>query len=134
MEHIANTQNNFILKAMPLFFVLFIDSLGMAFITLFLIYEYRFSPNELGVYMALIGVGMGISFFYLVGLFSKLFSLTKITLFSILCMSALVLVTLVIHSELITWLIPILIAMTFGLVYSAQISIFSNQVDASKQG
>ena len=109
-------------------------ALFIQFIALFLIYQYRFSPNDLGVYMALVGVGMAIAFCYLVGLFSKLFSLNKITLFSILFMAILVLAALIIHSAILTWLIPILIAIVFGFAYSAQISIFSNQVDATKQG
>ncbi len=84
--------------------------------------------------MAWIGVGFTFAFCYLLNRLVPRYSLKSITMNSLLIMSMSVLLTAIIPFEYSPWIFSIPAACGLATSYSALVSLFSQQVDASKQG
>ncbi|HEV2613588.1 MAG TPA: MFS transporter [Gammaproteobacteria bacterium] len=104
------------------------------FIALFLTLRYHLSPNEIGIYMACIGVGFTLAFCYLLSVITARFSLRNIALVSISLIGLFILGILFIHHELSAWILAIPAATSLAIGYSVLVSLFSEQVDKNKQG
>jgi len=104
------------------------------FVALFLTLRYHLSPNEIGIYMACVGVGFTLAFCYLLGIITAHFSLRNIALVSISLIGFFILGILLIPYELSAWMLAIPAATSLAIGYSVLVSLFSEQVDKSKQG
>jgi len=105
-----------------------------SFISMFLLKTYHFTPTEVSFYMALMGVGFGIGNGYLSNFLAKLFPLENNTIASCIITGIMVLALAFVHSALLAWLLIIPIACTVSVAYTSILTLFSNQVDASRQG
>lgn len=104
------------------------------FIAYFLVKRYAFSPPSVGVFLALLGIGYGVAFLYLVRKLTAKYSLPYLTRLAFGVMSVMVLITAISNHVWVAWLIAVPAAIGLALGYAVLISRFSDQVDPSKQG
>jgi predicted MFS family arabinose efflux permease len=105
-----------------------------SFVSLFLLKSFGFSPTQISVFMAVMGVGFGISNGYLVDYFTKRFSLKNNFLFFTLLGATLVFLMLEIGSAILQWALVAPLAASVSIGYAAMLTLFSNQVDENSQG
>ncbi|EKD71313.1 MAG: multidrug transporter [uncultured bacterium] len=125
-------------KIRSLSFIFFIFIFGWSsfysFIAMFLLKNYGFSPTEVSLYMALMGVGFGIGNGYLSNFFAKRFPLHTNFIWSNLVTGIMILTVVFVKSALFSWLMIIPIATTVSIAYTSVLTLFSDQVDANSQG
>jgi MFS transporter, DHA1 family, tetracycline resistance protein len=118
--------------------IFFIFILGWSsfysFIPLFLLKLYHFTPTEVSLYMAAMGIGFGLGNGFLSNFFAKRFPLQVNTIVSVFITSIMTLLIAVIKSELLCWILIIPIASAVSIAYTSILTLFSNQVSADKQG
>lgn len=118
--------------------IFFIFILGWSsfysFIALFLLKLYQFTPTQVSLYMAAMGVGFGIGNGYLSNFFAKRFPLNTNTIVSLFISSLMILLVSVVHNVILCWIMIIPIATTVSIAYTSILTIFSNQVSLDKQG
>lgn len=105
-----------------------------SFISLFLLKVFNFSPTEVSMFMAVMGVGFGIGTGYLVNRMAARFPLREIYIYCTLLCSVFVLIMLLVPGSLVYWMLIAPFACTIAVSYTAILTMFSNAVDASKQG
>jgi predicted MFS family arabinose efflux permease len=118
--------------------VVFIFILGWSnfysFIAMFSLKKFHFSDSETSYLMATMGVGFSIGMAYLVDVFARHF-LPKTTVIISLTATALLAYAFVLASNSFwLWPIALVISITCSIAYATIISIFSEKVDATKQG
>lgn len=119
--------------SMVFLFMQFGWAIFFQFVAVYLVESFQFNTLQIGLYMALIGVGITISFCFLIRHLTALFLLTQLVIGSIALM-AICLIILFAGNAFVAWFIPLPMAILFGIAYSAQITLFSNQVASDKQG
>lgn len=105
-----------------------------SFISLFLLKIFNFTPTKVSIFMAVMGVGFGIGNGFLVGIFTKRFSLENNFIFSILPSAIIIFLMVALQKSVYCWLMIIPLAACVSLAYSALLTLFSNQVDKHAQG
>lgn len=124
------------IRGLSLLFFIFIFgwSSFYSFISMYLLKIYSFTPTQVSLYMALMGVGFGIGNGYLSNYFARLFPLITNFVWSTFATAVLVLVLVSCHSLWLAWLLIAPIAITVSIGYTSILSLFSDQVDADSQG
>lgn len=105
-----------------------------SFIALFLLKKYDFMPTEVSYFMALMGIGFGISNGFLVNMLAKRFTLSANFKVGSVLTAALIFVMLMLDKELICWILTPFIAAAVAVAYPSILTLFSNNVAADKQG
>ncbi len=132
---ISAFKNEKIRNLSIIFFIFMVGwSSFYSFIALFLLKSYQFTPTQVSLYMAGMGVGFGIGNVYLSNFFARRFSLTIIFICSALMTAILIFLMLLLQSALFNWLIIIPLASAVSVAYTASLTLFSNQVDENSQG
>lgn len=109
-------------------------SIFVQFIPLFLALRYHFTPYEIGIYMACMGVGFTLAFCYILNILTARFALRKIALISIKLIIIFIFMIIVIDNKLTTWILSIPAATSLAIAYTVLVSLFSGAVDKDKQG
>lgn len=104
-----------------------------SFISMFLASVHSFTPTNVSLFMAMMGVGFGVGN-YLVEHLTKRFSLKNNVTVSILATGLLIFPITLLESPFYAWLFVAPLSGAAAIGYSALITIFSNQVDAESQG
>lgn len=105
-----------------------------SFIALYLLQIYGFSPTEVSVFMAVMGVGFGIGTGYLVNFFAKRFSLRDTFIYGAVLAAVLALTIVIVRNATLEWFLISPLAVGIAVSYSSILTIFSNQVDEKSQG
>ena len=105
-----------------------------SFIALFLLKVYQFTPTQVSLFMAVMGVGFGIGNGYLSNFLAIRFPLRILFIYSSLITAGMIFLMLIMHSSLFNWLIMAPIACAVSVAYTAILTVFSNQVDENSQG
>lgn len=117
------------------FFVMIFGWSGFySFISMFLLKAYHFTPLNVSLYMCVLGAGFGIGTGFLIEPLTQRFSLKSCVIGGLLIAAAASLATLIIHNQLVAWLMALPVGMTMAMAYSVILTIFSNQVDDDHQG
>lgn len=118
--------------------IFFIFILGWSsfysFIAMFLLKLYQFTPTQVSLYMAAMGIGFGIGNGYLSNFFAKRFPLILNTIVSLFATSLMISSILLIRNVIICWAMIVPIAAAASVAYTSILTLFSNQVSAEKQG
>lgn len=104
------------------------------FISMFLLKKFAFTPFNITLFMAVMGIGFGIGNGFLANYCAKRFNLQSTVIVTLLASSIGILLTVVSESPLIAWICIIPIAALLSVAYAMILTIFSNQVDANSQG
>lgn len=104
------------------------------FISLFLALRYHFNPHEIGIYMALIGLGSALAFCYLLTLLTGYFSSRHIALGSISLILLIIFAITAINNVTLEWVLSVPVSTSLSIAYSVLISLFSETVGKDKQG
>jgi predicted MFS family arabinose efflux permease len=105
-----------------------------SFISLFLIKEYAFTPTQVSLFMAVMGVGFCIGTGVMVQYLVRRFSLASVFNSTLLLGAFFALLIATIHHAWVSWVFVAPLVCCVAIAYSVIVTIFSNQVDASKQG
>lgn len=104
------------------------------YISMFLLERYGFTPLHVGVFMAVLGIGFGVTTGFLVGYLSVRFSHKR--LISV-CLALAALCALIISCStqaIYAWLLVAPLSGFIGIAYSVLLTLFSNQAGADSQG
>lgn len=126
------------IKVRNLSFLFFIFIFGWSsfysFIGLFLLKVFNFTPTEVSLFMAMMGIGFGIGTGYLVNFVARLFSLRDSFICCIFISGIMILLMRYIPSSLFNWIMIAPLACFVSTGYACILTHFSNQVDESSQG
>lgn len=118
--------------------ILFFEVLGwssfFSFISLYLLKMDHFTAPEIGIYMALVGVGFGIGSAMLTNLFVRYFRLRRGAALGCFITAAFIGFTLLTRSMYTLFLFGLVIGAVGIISYSIMLNVFSNQVDPESQG
>ncbi len=132
---ISAFKNERVKKLSIVFFMyIFSWSSFYSFIGIFLLKIYDFTPTQVSLYMAVMGIGFSIGTGYLVNLLARFFSLLVIFVYSMVLSAIFIASVLIIPSVLFCWLMAVPITAGVSLAYTALLTLFSNQVDGASQG
>lgn len=104
------------------------------FTPVYLLQKYHFSPLEIGIFLALMGLGFSAGTGLLVNYFSLRFALKKIVIVNLALTAVFALITILSPNDIGAWIAVIPLTTTLGLAYAVLLTIFSNQVSADTQG
>lgn len=123
-------------RALSIIFFIFMFgwSSFYSFIALFLLKIYNFTPTQVSLFMALMGVGFGIGNGYLVNFFAKRFLLRDNVIVGLFLTALLTLWMGLTSSVIYCWILVPLMAICNSIAYASLLTLFSNQVDADRQG
>lgn len=124
------------LQVLMVIFVLFQLAWGIyfQFSSLYLAQHNHYSPQEIGLFMAFIGLCFSLVFTVLARILLRFFGLRQLILACMgLFIFALLMITLF-HGELVFWLSVIPLSIGTALNYSTLNTLFSNRVSANQQG
>jgi len=105
-----------------------------SFISLYLLRVYDFSPLEISVFMAVMGIGFGIGNGFLTDYLANRFPLKKITVYALAVCALMAFMIIIAPGPLLAWLVIIPLGSAASVSYAALLTVFSNQVDANSQG
>ncbi len=105
-----------------------------SFISIFLLSVYHFTPTEISLFMAVMGVGFAIGNGFLVNYLAKFFSLRVTFIYCNVVCAIFIFLMLLVQQSLFNWLIMAPLACAVSVAYAAILTIFSNQVDEKSQG
>lgn len=132
---IAAFQHKSIRKlSIILFIFIFGWSSYYSFISLYLLKVHGFTPTQVSLFMAVMGIGFGIGNGFLTNFFARLFTLRNNLLWSIVIASVCTGLTFVFTSNLFNWLIVAPLACAISVAYASLLTLFSTQVDKDSQG
>ncbi len=123
-------------KQLSVLFFIFIFgwSSFYSFIALFLIKTYDFSPTRISMYMAVMGLGFGLGTGFVVQYLARRFPLKQVFIYTVLSSAILTAIVAILPFEWVGWLLLIPLACSVAVAYSAIVTLFSDQVEADKQG
>ncbi|SRR5579883_196325 len=123
-------------RSLSFIYAIFIFGWGSfySFIALYLLKIFNYTPTEISVYMAVMGIGFGIGNGYLSNFFAKRFALKNIFIWTTLITAILALAIVIFKNIIFDWLIIAPLATLISCAYAAILTQFSNQVDANSQG
>ncbi len=104
------------------------------FISIFSIQLYNFSPTQVSLLLADMGVGFSIGCGFLVDYFVKRFEIKLIVAINLIITAIFIILLIITHSQGFLWAIMVFIGATISIGYSGLITLFSNQVDRHEQG
>lgn len=104
------------------------------FIPLFLALRFHFTASEIGVYLALTGIGFSLAFCHILTLLTKYFTLQHIALYSISLIVIFIFSIVASNNATIAWVLSLPSATCLAISYSVLISLFSGAVSEDKQG
>lgn len=104
-----------------------------SFISMFLLRVYQFSPVQISIYMALMGIGFSIGNL-IIGPCVQRFSLKNCVIGGLLLGAIITFFIVTLHMVFLNWIMAILISIAMSIAYAVLLNIFSNQVDADSQG
>lgn len=105
-----------------------------SFIAMYLLKVYDFTPTQVSLYMAVMGIGFGIGNGYLSNFFAKLFPLRENFIYSTLFTAIVIFLMTVIHSALFSWLMVGWVAIGVSIAYTSILTLFSDQIEPDRQG
>lgn len=105
------------------------------YVSVFLLRRFNFSASTIGIYLALVGVGLAIGTAILPGWFEKhRFKAEKVVFYGNLVLTLGIFLTNILENITLVWLIVIPMNAAYTVAYSYMLSLFSKQVDQEKQG
>lgn len=124
------------IRSLSLLFFIFIFgwSSFYSFVSFFLLKKFAFTPPEVSLYMAVLGIGFGIGNGYLVNAIAKILPLRDSYIYFTLASSILIFLMIIISSPLWIWLLAAPLGCTIATAYACIVTLFSNQVDENSQG
>lgn len=124
------------IKKLSVVFFIFIFgwSSFYSFISLFLMKVYAFTPTEVSLFMAVMGLGFCVGTGMMVQFLAKRFALASIFNWTSLLTAFFCVLMMLFNSVWIDWILIAPLACCVAVAYSVIVTIFSDQVDASKQG
>ncbi len=132
---ISAFQHEKIKKLSVVFFIfIFGWSSFYSFISAFLIKAYTFTPTAVSLFMAAMGAGFCFGAGVMVQYLAKRFSLADIFKYSTLLGAFFALLIATIEHAWISWVFVAPLVCCIAIAYSVIVTMFSDQVDASKQG
>jgi len=105
----------------------------MSFISLFLLKRYHYSSVEVSIFWSVLALGYLTGFAYVLGKVAH-FKRKHVALVGFSVTGVGVLLTVLIHHAVYAWILTVILGMGNGVGYTALLTMFSDQVDASKQG
>ncbi len=105
-----------------------------SFLPIFLLKVYDFTPTQVSLFMAVMGVGFGVGNGFLVNFLAKFFSLRSNFIVGCIATALIILSILLLHNDIYNWVIVVALAAAASVAYAAILTLFSNQVDAEAQG
>lgn len=105
-----------------------------SFISMYLLKVYSFTPTQVSLFMAVMGIGFGVGNSFLLNYATRHFSLKTNVVGSLAITALLVLVMVLATNLMFVWLLIAPLSAAAALAYSILITIFSNQVDENSQG
>lgn len=123
-------------KKLSILFFIFIFgwSSFYSFIAVFLIKVYNFTPTQISLFMAVMGVGFGIGTGVVTQYLARQFTLKSIFIYTALLSAFLTLIMVAIPSAAVSWILMAPLACSIAVAYSTAITLFSDQVTADRQG
>ncbi len=125
-------------KVRYLSIVFFLMILGWAcfysFISLFLTKQFNFDAVHLNLFMALLAVGFGVGFGFIVNWVTHHFSAKHAIIGTLLLSSVATLITALASATWVVWVMAIPVGIFISVPYSTMLAVFSNQVDENSQG
>lgn len=125
-------------KVRALSVVFFVMVLGwgnfFTFLSLFALERYDFTPLQVSLLLADLGIGFSIGSGYLVDRLGRRFSLHKITVLGFLFTALGITLPLIFHNIVLLWLVMAPVGATISVGYASILAIFSNQVSPDEQG
>ncbi len=103
------------------------------FISLFFVERFHYTSWQVGVFMTFLGILFTLALTLIVRVIVN-YELKKVTLCALVGASIGMLFPTLFPTELSLWLSTVLITMSAALVYTCGLTVFSNMVDASRQG
>ena len=118
--------------------VFFIEILGwsnyFSFISLYMTHTYHFTTLGNSLLLAVMGAGFSLGFGVLMDIFSKRFTLKRITVVNLILTALTILVALLAHSIYLIGVMTFICGTTMALAYAGCVAIFSHQVGPEQQG
>jgi len=118
--------------------VFFIEILGwsnyFSFISLYMTHTYHFTTLGNSLLLAVMGAGFSLGFGVLMDIFSKRFTLKRITVVNVILTALTILVALLAHSIYLIGVMTFICGTTMALAYAGCVAIFSHQVGPEQQG
>lgn len=105
-----------------------------SFIALLLLNRFHYGAVGCGLYMAYLGCGFGLGFMGLVGYCERNFAAQGTIIVTTILNCIMSLFIIITHSEALTWILSLPLAMAEAVAYATTISLFSKQVDETLQG
>lgn len=118
-----------------LFFLVFGWTLYFQSISWYLFQRFNFTGNEIGIFIAYIGIGFAVALMVFLKIFLKYFaSLIRIIIICISINTLSIFLAFVVPDELIEWVTAPFIIGTLAIAYTLLLALFSNAVSEDKQG
>lgn len=118
--------------------VFFIEILGwsnyFSFISLYMTHTYHFTTLGNSLLLAVMGACFSLGFGVLMDIFSKRFTLKRITVVNLILTALTILVALLAHSIYLIGVMTFICGTTMALAYAGCVAIFSHQVGPEQQG
>lgn len=105
-----------------------------SFISIYLLGVYQFTPTDISLFMAVMGVGFTIGNGFLVNYLAKFFPLRVSFIYANLVCAIIIFLMLMLHHSLFNWIIMAPLASAISVAYATILTLFSNQVDENNQG
>lgn len=105
-----------------------------AFISIFVLRRYGFTPLKVSLLLADLGLGFSIGSGYLIDFFATRFQLKPIITISFFLTAIFVFLIIVTHQPIYLWILVVGIGTSIAVGYSALVTLFSNQVSEQEQG
>lgn len=105
-----------------------------SFITIFLVKNHNFSPAEISLFLAIMGVGFSIGNVFLVNFFVKRCALYKNVIGAALIGGFCALVMAYSNQAIYSWILIAPLACAVSIAYANLLALFSNQVGSDAQG
>lgn len=104
------------------------------FVPSLLINRFAFGSSEIALFMALLGAGFCLAYGFVLPLLSRRFPVDRIAAAGLWLTTGLLLIAILSFDLRMQWALAVPIATTVSVAYGAIITMFSNAVDADRQG
>lgn len=124
------------IRVLSILFFIFIFgwSSYYSFIAMYLFKIYEFTPTQVSLFMAVMGIGFGVGNGYLANYCARLFPLRINFIYATLISGVLIFLMLCVPYVLFSWFMVAPLAAAVSVAYTSILTLFSNQVDEKSQG
>jgi DHA1 family tetracycline resistance protein-like MFS transporter len=124
------------IRSLSVIFAIFVFGWGSfySFIALYLLKIFNFTPTQVSLYMAVMGIGFGVGNGYLSNFLAKRFELKSNFIYCTLLTAIMAFAMIAFENNVFNWLIIAPLAAVVSCSYASILTMFSNQVDANSQG